>query len=803
MDNNEFIAELLATFREEADEHLSAISSGLMDLEKDSSSEDAKPVVEIVYRAAHSLKGAARAVEMIRVESLCQSAEGVLAGIKYGRIAITPQILDTLHRAADAIRELLANPEAASTQKIAVIKAELAANEAVGNAAVAEPEAGDPSAAAIGAAEEDPEIHLELAADCSETPESPLLEQAEPTVHRASDQAPAKHRITGRPVGHRPDARIGASGTIRVQADRLDAVLLQAEEMLAAKLTSAQRAKDFQDTRVKVRQLQRALASIYPEIHKSRQGSMLCGSGHAAVESSAETKKLLSMIERQQEFAKSLASSLDGLARSAENDARLLDAMVDNLLQDAKKLLMLPCSTLTQPLPKMVRDLARDLGKEAELVVAGAEVEIDKRILEKLKDPLVHLLRNSVDHGMESPDERERQGKARKGSIRLSVSQVDSSRVDVVVSDDGAGIDLARVRDAAVKNGIVSAEDAPNLEEREIISLIFQSGITTSRLITDVSGRGLGMAIVNSNIEELGGAVSVDTQKGLGTTFRITLPVTHATFRGIFVQSGGQIFVVPTSQVEQVCRVHPQEVLTIEGRETISVDGMTVSLVNLTDVLGTGQGTPPGQDNLLHVLVLQSGETRIGFRVDDVLSEQEVLVKRLGRQLSRVRNIAGATVLGSGQVVAILNVRDLVKSAVSAAGTGVSRIVEQIDEGKAGQSILVVEDSITSRTLMKNILESAGYDVTIAVDGLDALGVLKSTTFDLVISDVEMPRMDGFTLTENIRADKAFEGLPVVIVTSLESREHRERGIDVGANAYIVKSSFDQGNLLETISRLI
>ena len=350
---------------------------------------------------------------------------------------------------------------------------------------------------------------------------------------------------------------------------------------------------------------------------------------------------------------------------------------------------------------------------------------------------------------------------------------------------------------------MITRKEAKNLKDQEAMPLIFRSGITTSPMITEISGRGLGLAIVQEKAEQLGGALSVETHPGKGSTFRILLPVTMATFKGILVKVTDIFFVVPTSHVERVLRVKKEEVKTVKNNTTIPLNGKTLSLVELGDVLEL-----PNKDHKeeegehITVLVLGVDENQIAFKIDEVLTEQEVLVKSMGKQLSRVRNIAGATVLGSGEVVPILNAQDLLKSAVRVKSSSVTTSVSEKEVDAQRKSILVVEDSITSRMLIKNILESSGYFVKTASDGLDGYNTLKAEDFDLVVSDVEMPNMNGFELTAKIRGDKTIAQIPVILCTSLESREDKERGVDVGANAYIVKSRFDQSNLLEVVKRL-
>lgn len=511
-------------------------------------------------------------------------------------------------------------------------------------------------------------------------------------------------------------------------------------------------------------------------------------------------------LHRRIQEVQSVAEHGTGVALSkyADHDHRSFGSMVDNFLEDMKKVLMLPFSSLLEILPKQVRDLSRDLGKDVELVMHGSEIEIDRRILEEMKDPLIHIVRNCIDHGLEKPQVRAQRGKPARGKLTIGVSQTDGNSVEILITDDGGGIDVAKVKSAAVRHRIVSQEDVDKMSDAEAMSLIFQSELSTSPIITDLSGRGLGLAIVREKVEKLGGLASVQATPGTGTTFRLLLPLTLATFRGILVQSAGQLFVVPTANVERVTRVAREAITSVENRATVTLNGRSVSMVSLQRVLELPEDEVEAADkDYVQLLVVGSGDKRIAFGIDEVLHEQEVLVKSLGKNLERVRNIAAATVLGTGRVVPILSVPDLLKSATRVgAEAGRASSGAKADETKR-HSILIAEDSITSRMLLKNILESASYDVKATVDGMDAFTTLKNEDFDLVVSDVEMPRMSGFELVAKMRADKKLASIPVVLVTSLESREHRERGIEVGANAYIVKSSFDQSNLLDVVQKLI
>jgi two-component system chemotaxis sensor kinase CheA len=704
----EFLRSLRATFKVEAAEHLHEIGAGLLALEKVPAPTEQLPIVETVFRAAHSLKGAARAVNFTEIESLCQSIEELFGAWKRRESLPTPATLDAAHRMLDSMSQAIGAP---SPQPVS---------------------------------------------------------------------APA-----------------GETGTVRITVSSLDTRLLEAEEMLSAKLAADQRATDLSALAARFEQWRKEWARIQPRTRVLRQVLERPRDAVAA----PDLGGLAEFIEWNHDYLRSLEVNVTALRRAAEQDRLLVGKLVDDLLENSKQLLMLPLGTLAGLLSKMVRDLGRDQGKEAELTIRGEEVTIDKRILEELKDPLIHLLRNCIDHGVETPEQRRREGKPRRAEISLTVSPVNSNQVEISVSDDGAGIDLEKVRAAAAKRGIVPNAPDP-LDESAALALVFETDVSTSPMITQVSGRGLGLAIVREKAEKLGGRVTIESRRGSGTTIRMSLPLTLATFRGVLIESARRVFVVPTTQVERVARFKSQELQSVEGRRTLTIDGRAVALVELADVLQL-PATPRKRDtaDATPILVLGAGDQRVAFAVDAVLDEREVLVKRLTKPLSRVRNIAGATVLGSGEVAPILNVPDLLKSA-RIAGVPVRAIPAALPAAAPAKRILVVEDSITSRMLLKGILESAGYEVKTAVDGVDAFTTLRAERFDIVVSDVEMPRMNGFDLTARIRADRSLAEVPVVLVTALESREDRERGIDAGANAYLVKSSLDQSNLLEALRRL-
>lgn len=774
----EFLKRLLVTFAVEAQEHLQGLCSGLLRLERNEETpENRAKLIETIFREAHSLKGASRAVNQVEIEALCQSLEDIFAAFKKNALQTSAGLFDLLQEVLDFLGHVLAEVGVARTHDDKILQRQLI-------------------------------NRLEEAVSRSDTENLPQQTTPIPVLSDSAIQID-----TPAPRSTDSSVQKGASPpvmpeTVRVSTARLTSVLLQTEEMLSAKLAASQRVLDMRSARAVFSTWNKEWARVHPFLHEIRPTLFSDGDSRQSPGSADVTRALarvLDFMDWNSNFIKSFETRFTSEVKSAEQDDRILGSMVNNLLDDMKKVLMFPFSSLLEILPKIVRDLSRENGKKIEMTICGEEIEIDRRILDEMKDPLVHLVRNCIDHGIESPLERTEKGKPPFGTIRVAVLPLDD-KVELTVTDDGGGISTEAVRSALLKLGTLSRPTVAELGSHELLGHIFHSGVTTSPIITEISGRGLGLAIVRETVEKMGGTINVETTLDSGTTFRMLLPLTVATLRGVLVRLGEQLFVLPAMHVERVLRIKTGEIKTVENRETISFDGKPVSLARLADVLELSSPRAKMDTfDLQHMVILAASNSRIAFQVDEVLGEIEVLQKGMGRQLSRVRNVAGATVLGTGRVALILNVTDLLKSAVKLAAnsSGRDNNASMAENEVRAHSVLVVEDSITTRTLLKNILESTGYNVETAVDGMDACAKLEKSRFDIVISDVEMPRMNGFDLTARIRSDKNICELPVVLVTALASREDRERGIDVGASAYIVKGNFDQSNLLEVIKKLI
>jgi two-component system chemotaxis sensor kinase CheA len=752
--DEEFLKRLQATFRVEAEEHIRELTSGLIQLEKAPRTEKTSELIEKIFREAHSLKGASRSVNMKDVESVCQVLENIFGELKYERISLTAEQYDLIHKAIDNISKMISSTGTKiPNDNRELIKQLRSITEVVQSNKINEE---------------------------NTTAEKKTFEET--TTAPSESEIPAIAQSSA-------EERLLQIETVRIPTAKLDPLFLQAEQLIQSKIASVQRT-----TEMKI--LNNFIDSWKKESRKWDY--------RRSTDNGFQLKEI---IDWNNERLSELEIQTTSLIHAVENDQRSLGRMIDDHLEAMKSILMLPVSTMVEGFPKFIRDLARSQGKEAELIVHGKEIEVDKRILEELKDPLIHLIRNCIDHGIKKHAGEKQSSEQSHGKVTLSFNATESRHLEIIISDNGVGVDLDKVRRAAIKADILDKNSLENLNAQETLMLIFQSGVTTSQMITDISGRGLGLAIVREKVEKLGGSVSVESQPDIGTTFRLLLPLTLATFRGVIVRLGEHLYAVPTIHVERAVRVNREEIKTVENKETIMIDGKILTVVNLENVLGISNGNnsasnkknDPGE--FIQLLILVHAEKRIAFIVDEILEECQILVKELGKQLNRVRNISGATVLGSGKVVPVINVSDLMKSAgkVSAAKviTSERKTPEKI------YKLLVAEDSITSRTLIKNILESAGYLVETSVDGVDAFTKALVGEFDLIVSDVDMPRMNGFELTAKIRKDKKLDELPVVLVTALESREDREHGIDVGANAYIIKSSFDQSNLLEVIQKLL
>ncbi|WP_136512992.1 hybrid sensor histidine kinase/response regulator [Geomonas edaphica] len=482
-----------------------------------------------------------------------------------------------------------------------------------------------------------------------------------------------------------------------------------------------------------------------------------------------------------------------------EEDILYLGFLIQDLHEKTMGLRMLPLKTISDGLERLVRDLSLQLSREVQFEIEGQGIEMDRVLLDGLKPILIHLLTNALSHGIEPPEAREAAGKPRRGSVLLSARHEGNS-VLVEVRDDGRGMDPAAIKAAAVTRGVIEAREAEGLTDEEALYLTFRPGFSTAEIVTDISGRGVGMDVVKKNIERVKGNVTLSSETGRFTQVTLQLPLTLSVLDALIITCGGETFAVPATYLQEILKVRRSEITTMGTDEVIKVRGATTPLYSLAGMLGLPARRDAG-DAPLPVIVLKHCDQRIACIVESHVGYSEVVVKGLGKQFGNVRYLFGATIMGDGNPALILNVPDLFQP-----GGGAPRAVLSPEEEEAVRrrpKVLVVDDSITTRTMEQSILAGQGYHVVTAVSGEDAMEKSAADRFDLIISDVEMPGMNGFELTRLLRASETYQDTPIIIVSSLSRDEDKRQAIQAGAQAYIVKGAFDQGLLLETVQMLI
>ncbi|MDD4929959.1 MAG: response regulator [Gallionella sp.] len=787
--------ELRNLFKIESAERLQHLDDGLLRLEKTPSDQ---PLLEDVFREAHSLKGAARMLGLAEIQTLAHQLEDALGAARKGA-ALLPGAVEQMNQKLAGIRRLV-NIELGETEPT--------------NAEQSNAEFGlHLPAATLGFAAQAAELTPAPPA-CADTADrqseisNPQSDVSAPqsALRNPQSEVPAPQSAISNPQSNAPPSAAFRIESIRVDPKKLDALLTQAGELTVTKIRIARR-----------------LAEMDELLNYCEEWARALHAGH-------DDARL------RLEF---LQGRLAHLREGAYEDSPRLDFIAGQMEGGIRSLRLLPMSTLFMLFPRLVHELARELHKEVELVIEGDETVADKRVLEEMKDPLMHILRNSIGHGIESPEQRIRAGKPRAGTIRIKACQTPESIV-IEVSDDGRGLDTDEIRCTAKKNGMYREDELASMSVQQVQSLILTSGFSTTRFVTDLSGRGVGLDVVRNNVERLKGTLGIESVQGRGLTLRAELPVSLATVRVLIVAVGGGRFALPVEQVRFSRKIALRELYALEGRQTVTLDGEAVSVAGLDELLGIRNAAtlqsafanphslpapqskasrqagalrlpvPTRQTGTLHsaapqsivvCVVLSVGEEHFGLMVDELVDELEVVLKPQSRLLKRVRNVSGATILDSGEVCMVLNPNDLLKT-LRREFVALTPELEA-DTAPVKKVLLLAEDSITTRTQEKRILEGAGYEVVTAVDGLDAYNKLGARAFDAVVSDINMPNMTGLALTEKIRADKKYAELPVILVTSLSSEDDQRRGLEAGANAYIAKPSFDQQVLLDCLARLI
>jgi two-component system sensor histidine kinase and response regulator WspE len=773
---------MLELFRLEAESQTAILSSGILAVEETQRSPE---TIEAMMRAAHSLKGAARIVGLEPAVQVAHSLEDcfVLAG--KGEFLVGSEHVDVLLAAVDFLSSIAKASDALDADAPWADRATALVRDL--NAL---PTRGS-TASTPSPAEPDPPANDEAAA-----PPAPAVAE-EPSPTKAPVAVAAPSTVSAAPSASEPTEPTKPAAArpidqtdrvVRVSADSLTRLVALAGESL-----------------VEARQLRPFVDSM---LHLRGRQTELCDQ-LSALEERLRTGDVILPAADVELIARARAASEDNLARFTdrveefEAFARRNEDLSNRLHHEVIKSRMRPLADGIRGFPRMVRDLARKLGKQVRFEVQGDQTGVDRDILDKLEAPLSHLIRNALDHGLEQPPEREAAGKSPVGSIRLEARHR-AGMLNITLVDDGRGIDVDALRRRAIDRGLVARAVADQLTEMELLEFLFLPGFSTKDVVTEISGRGVGLDVVQSMVKAVGGNVRIATQPGWQTTFTLQLPITMSVIRALLVEIGGEPYAFPLTRIDQIIHCRHSELRTVEGRQYFDRDGISIGLVMASQILEIPSGGPPSDP--LPVVVVSDRGQQFGLIVDTYLGERDLEVRPLDTRLGKVPDINSASLLENGSPVLIVDVEDLVRSIDNVlAGRRLSRVeFERLAEKERQRKrILVVDDSITVRELERQLLQSRGFAVDVAVDGMDGWNAIRSVHYDLIVTDVDMPRMDGIGLVALVKADPSRKDIPVVIVSYKDREEDRLRGLDAGANRYLTKSSFHDETFLNTIVDLI
>lgn len=775
MNEQELKKTLLNVFKQEASERLLSMSNCIISIENKGPGESSSDILKVIYREAHSIKGAARSISLVGIEQLFQNIESVFYDMINGKLTPSTPLFDLLIEITKELRSIVVTDEIEAPENVQTIKTFTERLLSI-----------------LGAQKEAPQLPNQLQqvnTEQSVQKEKPkVVEEIKKETHSPKAEKPSA-------VQDHTDV-----STVRIDSSKLDRLLRNSENLIVIKQFFAHKypvisdiSSDMNDS---MRKIDKLLSSL----------NYLVTEGFVP----SSTQSIDNPVKDISDNLKTLKDSIKGIKKKVlqltameKEDQRFTSNMIDEFLNGLKEIAMVPISNVTGILPIMTREIAQKLDKKVSLEITGDSMMLDRRILDSVKDPILHIIRNSIDHGIESPSTRKKLNKPEIGLIKMSIAGSDSNYLEVTISDDGAGVNLQKLKRKLLENKIAKEDEINAMTEERLLNYIFMHGFSTSDIITDLSGRGLGLSIVKENIEFIGGSVSLFTSENRGSTITIKLPITMATYKGIIVKDANMKFILPSVGTEIIARVLSKDVKTVENKLTITYDDRVLPLVSLANILGL-QSAATRDTKYITAAILGKDSDQVALLVEDVLEEEEIILKDLGKNLIRVPFVSGVTVFSSGEIIPILNIRDIIKNANSASiSLGLSKGKLEAQNKRKKKRILVAEDSPTSRTLIKNVLESAGYEVVTKNDGQEAITYLMTNKVDALVSDIEMPRLNGFELTRKVRSDDKYRDLPIVLVTSLSSREDMEKGIEAGANSYIIKSQFDQSVLIETIKSLI
>lgn len=783
---------MLELFKLEAESHCAALSEGLLSLEK---SPGNTSIVEPLMRAAHSIKGAARIVGLDVIVTLAHVMEECFLAAQSGREQLSSARVDQLLKAVDVLDEVRALAEAdlpawsdAKSDHIASLVDQLKNPVPTQKAAASPVIAAPPTEASSPVVSPPAEFPAAVAPAPIATSPAPV-----PTPAPAPPPPPVRPAASDAPAA---PAHASSGASVRVAANVLNRMLFLAGESTveATRLQSLRTL--LTDLKARERTLENALDAMRTQLKADRP---------AASEPQAEGS--LHPAEHSFGVVSTAANRIhDALADQSvrfDEAFRRLEELSGALYTEVLRSRMRPFSEGITAFPRMVRDIARQLGKSVELRILGEGVDVDRDTLQKLESPLTHMIRNSLDHGIEMPEARLAAGKPETATITLSARH-QSGALIIEVRDDGRGIDPESVRRKVVERKMVDAATAANLTRAELLEFLFLPGFSTKAAVTELSGRGVGLDVVQSTVREVSGAVTLDSELGRGTRFTIRLPVTRSVIRAAMARISGELYAIPLARLDRIVLVARTDVQPVQGRLQFTLEDSSIGLVHSSEVFGGVESAPTS--GVIPVLIIGTGEDRCGLIVDQVCGEEDLVVRPLDPRLGGVPHISAAAIRSDGLPVLVVDIDDVLRSLKQALKGG--RILGVGPTSGSGarkdkRRILVVDDSITVREVERQLLMRRGYEVDVAVDGREGYSALRARKYDLMITDVDMPRMTGIELIRAVRREPKFAELPIIIVSYKDREEDRRLGLDVGASAYLTKSSFQDDSLVRMVEDLI
>lgn len=766
------MSKFIARFIEEARDLIQKINEGIVLIEKNPADEE---TINSVFRAAHTIKGSSRMMKYTRISEVAHRMEDVLGAVREKTIPFTKDLGDIIFRGVDAVSsmvEQIAAGTVVETDNTALCEELKAASEGKVPASAATP--------LPQTAGQEPEIS-EQKPETSE--QKPLLSEPDRSAVEPAMAAPSQPAQAERPVEHKAHA---AADTIRVNTEKLDELIKLMGEIISNQGRLKYRLQELREIERTIRRMTETIGKILPYLPELPE--------------SAAKQDLQSIAADLHRGSVTLKQRTGQVVFGFKDDISVNEFLNNELQERAMMLRMVPLSLVFDTLHRIPRDLARALGKDVDLFIEGGEIELDKKIVEKISDPLVHMIRNAIDHGIESPEDRVKAGKPQCGRLVLSAI-CEGGHAVIRMTDDGRGLNLQKIREKALKRKMLSEEKLASMSEAEITNLIFAPGFSTNEIITDVSGRGVGMDVVKKNVvEDLKGSITVSSEEGKGISFTMRLPLSLAIVRILMLGAGETTIAIPTHYIEEIRDIEEGALIDVVNKKAIRVRSELIPVVHIESLLDMPVQTQ-GSDSKITVIVAMGGE-KLGLIADRLVDEKDVVIKPLPRHLKTVKKVSGVIIAANNEIINVLHVPALLESSKNIRETHAGPGASAGSAERKPVHILVVDDSINTREIEKSILEAYGYRVTVAEDGMDAIEKAAETKFDLVVTDVDMPRMDGFSLTKKLRDDDLYRSTPIIIVTSREKEEDKRRGIQVGADAYIIKGAFDQGSLIDTIRNL-